>query len=104
MAKERKLAAKILQKRWLRDFTAKQQVYVPEEQAKPSRIVEGFKLNGDGSYSKISSGADDKTVESDGTWELNDDDVLILSPTDASSGKREIHILKANDEQLIVEE
>ena len=104
MVNKKKVAPEILQKRWLRDFTCEQQVYVPETMAKPARMCEGFELRADGSYCEIGSGANDATVESEGTWHLDDDGLLTLSPKGTSGTDRTIQIVEANREKLIVEE
>ncbi len=101
---EKKVEPEILQKRWLRDFTCEQQVYVPETMAKPARMSEGFELRADGSYCEIGSGANDATVESEGTWHLDDDGLLTLSLKGTSGTERTIQIVEANHEKLIVEE
>lgn len=103
MAKQRKFARKILQRRWLRDFTSGEHVYLPEALAKPSRMCEGFELRADGTYCNIGSGPNDATVFSEGTWRLEEDAVLMLRP--AKSGHaRKIRIVEASEERLVVEE
>lgn len=104
MSKEPKVAKKVLQRRWLRDFTSRRQVYVPEALATPARMCEGFDLREDGTYCQIGSGANDATVELEGTWRLDDDGLLTLSPKEASGIERKIHIVEADHDKLIVEE
>ncbi len=104
MAKGRKVSPDVLQKRWLRDFTSEQQTYVPEAMAKPARMCEGFELRADGTYSEITSGADDRPMESEGTWHLDEEGTLTLSPKEASGAERKIHVVEADEEKLVVEE
>ena len=104
MAEGRKISPEALQQRWLRDFTSEQQTYVPEAMAKPARMCEGFELRADGTYSEITSGADDRTLESEGTWRMDDAGTLTLSPDETSGVERKIHVIQGDAEKLIVEE
>lgn len=104
MRDAKKVTPAALQKRWLRDFTAQRQTYVPESEAAPSRACEGFELKRDGTYRRITSGPDDRTVESEGTWDLDDAGTLTLSPTEMSGVTRKLHVIEANEDRLIVEE
>lgn len=104
MATGKKVPPEVLQKRWFRDFTSEQQTYVPEAMAKPARMCEGFELREDGTYCEIGTGADDRTVESEGTWRLDEEGTLTLSPKDASGAERKIHVVEADEEKLVVEE
>ena len=94
----------VIHKRWIRDFGSEQQTYVPAEKAKPSRRApEGFELRPDGTYCEVSGGPTDATEEAEGTWELNDEGLLTLTPK-AKRGKRRMRIIKAEKEQLVVDE
>lgn len=104
MPKEPKVAKDVLQQRWLRDFTSERQVYVPEALATPARMCEGFDLRADGTYCQIGTGETDATTESEGTWHLDDDGLLTLSPDEASGAERKIHIVEVDQDRLIVEE
>ena len=110
-AKLREDNAKLLHKRWLRDFTSQGLRYVPEEQAKPSRMYEGFELRDNGTYVELSAGANDAEVQAAGTWLLEEDGALMLTPAAPARSlaasrpsARRIRILELDDNQLVVEE
>jgi len=94
----------LLQRRWLRDFSSPRQVYVPESKAVPSRMCEGFDLRANGTYCQIGTGENDATIESEGTWHLDDDGLLTLSPNEASGIERKMQVVEADQDKLVVEE
>ena len=104
MAEIQKIARAIVNKRWIHDFSSEKKTYLPEAKAKPSRMQEGFELKADGTYCDISSGANDATVQSEGTWRLGDDNILMLFPQNASGVVRKIRIIAADKDKLVVEE
>ena len=72
-----------LERAWLHsheDDTADETVYRPADYAfPPSRGRQGFELRSDGSCLETAIGPTDRPQEATGTWELTDDDTLVLS-------------------------
>ena len=93
----------MLLKRWLRDWSADGLEYVPEEMAPRARSVAGFELRGDGTYTEIESGPDDRPGEGEGSWELSADDVLTLRPRGTSRSARRIRLIEASESRIVSE-
>ena len=78
-----------------------QRVFRPAEYAfPPSRGRRGFELRPDGSYAETAPGPTDKPEEASGTWEL-DDDTLVLSPSETAGSER-LRVTAVDAERLVV--
>ena len=82
--------------------TADEQVFRPADFAfPPSRGRRGFELRADGSYVETAPGPTDRPEEASGTWELQDDDILILARSDAHGPER-LRISAVDGDRLVV--
>lgn len=93
-----------LERAWVHSHeedTADEQVFRPADFAfPPSRGRRGFDLRPDGSYAESAPGPTDRPEEASGTWEL-DDDTLVLSPSDAAGSER-LRVTTVDAERLVV--
>jgi hypothetical protein len=81
--------------------TTREQVFRPADFAfPPSRGRRGFELRPDGSYAETAPGPTDRPEEASGTWEL-DDDTLVLSPSDARGSER-MRVAAVDAERLVL--
>ena len=95
-----------LLKRWLHSHeedTGTQMVFRPSTFQFPrSRGRFGFELKADGSYVDIGIAPADGTLETQGSWGL-DNETLILSSEAYADGTRKMHVLSVSDDILILE-
>ena len=95
-----------LLKRWLHSHeedTVDQKVFRPSTfPFPPSRGREGFDLKADGSYVDIGIASAEGTLESLGSWHL-DQDRLILSSDIYTGGSRNLRIISVSEEKLILQ-
>ena len=93
-----------LERAWVHSHeedTADEQVFRPAGFAfPPSRGRRGFELRPDGSYAESAPGPSDRPEEASGTWEL-DDDTLVLSPSDAPGSER-LRVTAVDADRLVV--
>jgi len=97
---------KILRRRWVHSHeedTDKEMVFRPENfEFPPSRGRTSFELKPDGSLVEGGIGPTDRPVETQGTWELEDDDRLVLRPA-PSQTPRLMQIASVDEDRLVVE-
>ena len=93
-----------LERAWMHSHeedTADGQVFRPADFAfPPSRGRRGFDLRPDGSYAETVPGPTDRPEEASGTWEL-DDDTLVLSPANAPGSER-LRVTAVDADRLVV--
>jgi hypothetical protein len=93
-----------LERAWVHSHeedTASEQVFRPAAFAfPPSRGRRGFELRPDGSYVETAPGPTDRPEEASGTWEL-DDDTLVLSPSDGRGSER-MRVTAVDAERLVL--
>jgi hypothetical protein len=66
----------------------------------PSRGRRSFQLAPGGQYRSSGPGPDDRTMSSQGTWSLDNSDVLTLKP--ATGGTTQMKILSVSPDKLVV--
>ena len=97
---------KILRRRWVHSHeedTDKEMVFRPATFEFPlSRGRSPFELKPDGSLVEGGIGPTDRPVETQGTWELEDDDRLVLRP-DPSETPRVMQIASVDEDRLVIE-
>jgi len=95
-----------LSQKWVHSHeedTANEMVYRPASHTfPPSRGRKSFQLEPDGRLLKFDIGPDDRTVESDGRWQLDPGNNLILEPTKAAASKSVMQLLHVDRDKLIV--
>jgi len=93
-----------LERAWVHSHeedSADEQVFRPAGFAfPPSRGRRGFELRPDGKYAETAPGPTDRPEEASGTWEL-DDDTLVLSPSDGRGSER-LRVTVVDAERLVV--
>ena len=103
---KRKDTERILQQRWVHSHeedTDKEMVFRPATfEFPPSRGRRSFELKPDGSLVEGRIGPTDRPVETQGTWELEDDDRLVLR-TDPSQMPRPMQIASVDEDRLVIE-
>ena len=96
---------RILQRRWVHSHeedTDKEMVFRPEAfDFPPSRGRRSFDLKPDGSLGEGRIGPTDRPLESQGTWELEDQRLLLR--TDPSQTPRVLRIASVNEDRLVIE-
>jgi len=68
----------------------------------PSRGRRSFELKPDGTLAEGRIGPTDRPVETQGSWELEDDDRLVLRPG-PSGAPRVMRIASVDDDRLVIE-
>jgi hypothetical protein len=96
---------RIVQRRWVHsreEDTDKEMVFRPAAfEFPPSRGRTSFELKPDGALLEGGIGPTDRPVETQGTWELEDDRLLLRR--DPSETPRVMRIASVEDERLVVE-
>jgi hypothetical protein len=96
---------RILRRRWVHSHeedTDKEMVFRPAAyEFPPSRGRRSFELKPDGALVEGGIGPTDRPVETQGTWELRDDRLLLRR--DPSQTPRVMRIASVEDERLVVE-
>ena len=94
-----------LERAWLHsheDDTPDGTVYRPADYAfPPSRGRQGFELRPDGSCLGTTPGPTDRPEEAAGTWELTDDDTLVLSLP--GEPDQRLRVRDLSEDRLVVE-
>jgi hypothetical protein len=97
---------RILRRRWVHSHeedTDKEMVFRPSAfEFPPSRGRRSFELKPDGDLVEGRIGPTDRPLESQGTWELEDDDSLILRP-EPSRPPRVMRIASVDEDRLVIE-
>ena len=97
---------RILRRRWVHSHeedTDKEMVFRPAAfEFPPSRGRRSFELQLDGNLVEGRIGPTDRPLETQGTWELADDDRLILHP-DTSDTPRVMPIASVDEDRLVIE-
>jgi hypothetical protein len=97
---------RILRRRWVHSHeedTDKEMVFRPATfEFPPSRGRRSFELKPDGSLVEGRIGPTDRPVETQGSWELEDDDRLVLRP-DPSEMPRFMKIASVDEDRLVIE-
>jgi hypothetical protein len=95
-----------LRRRWVHSHeedTDREMVFRPAAfEFPPSRGRRSFELRPDGSLVEGRIGPTDRPLETEGTWELEDDDRLVLRP-DPSETPRRMRIASVDEDRLIIE-
>jgi hypothetical protein len=96
---------RIVRRRWVHSHeedTDKEMVFRPAAfEFPPSRGRTSFELKPDGALLEGGIGPTDRPVETQGTWELEDDRLLLRR--DPSETPRVMRIASVEDERLVVE-
>jgi hypothetical protein len=96
---------RIVRRRWVHsreEDTDKEMVFRPAAfEFPPSRGRTSFELKPDGALLEGGIGPTDRPVETQGTWELEDDRLLLRR--DPSETPRVMRIASVEDERLVVE-
>lgn len=97
---------KILQRRWRHSHEEDKEnvmVFRPASfEFPPSRGRRSFELKPDGSLVEGRIGPDDRPLENQGSWELEDDDRLVLRPA-PSATPRVMKIASVDENRLVIE-
>jgi len=97
---------KVLQRRWVHSHeedTDKEMVFRPAAFEFPrSRGRRSLELKPDGSLVEGGIGPTDRPVETQGTWELENDTRLVLRP-DPSETPRLMQIASVDEDRLVIE-
>lgn len=103
MAKARR---ELVQRRWVHAHEEDREgemVFRPAEyELPPSRGRAAFELHPDGSFSEAGIGAADVPEEGSGSWELQDDDRIVLSGGAPGGVPREMRIASAEPDRLVI--
>jgi hypothetical protein len=95
-----------LRRRWVHSHeedTDREMVFRPAAfEFPPSRGRRSFELRPDGSLVEGRIGPTDRPLETEGTWELEDGDRLVLRP-DPSETPRRMRIASVDEDRLIIE-
>jgi hypothetical protein len=95
-----------LQRRWVHaheEDSVGEMVFRPDDvPLPPSRGRLAFELRPDGSYAESAIGPTDRPQEVTGTWELADDDRLVLSRSASDEPKRVLRVISATPDRLVV--
>jgi hypothetical protein len=104
MAKARR---ELLQRRWVHaheEDSEHEMVFRPAEyELPPSRGRVAFELRPDGSFVEAGIGPADVPEEASGTWELEDDDRIVLSGGASRGVPRQMRIASAEQDRLAIE-
>lgn len=96
---------RILRRRWVHSHeedTDNEMVFRPAAfEFPPSRGRRSFELKPDGSLGEGRIGPTDRPLESQGTWELEDQRLLLR--TDPSQEPRVMRIVSVNEDRLVIE-
>ena len=97
---------RFLQRRWVHSHEEdeeKEMVFRPASfEFPPSRGRRSFELKPDGSLVEGGIGPTDRPVETQGTWELEDDDHLVLRPAPPAT-PRVMKIASVDENRLVIE-
>ena len=95
-----------LHRRWIHSHeedTETEMVFRPADyRFPPSRGRRGFELRADRTYVDVGIAKGDGPEESDGSWELEENDGLTLHLTDASGRRRVLKVAHADQDRLVV--
>lgn len=95
-----------LRRRWIHSHeedTDKEMVFRPAAfEFPPSRSRRSFELKPEGDLVEGGIGPTDRPLERQGSWELEDDDNLILRP-DPSMPPRVMRIASVDEDRLVIE-
>ena len=97
---------RVLRRRWVHSHeedTDKEMVFRPAAfDFPPSRGRRSFELRPDGGLVEGGIGPTDRPTETHGTWELEDDERLVLRP-DPSRPPRVLRIASVDEDRLVIE-
>lgn len=97
---------RILRRRWVHSHeedTDEEMVFRPAAfEFPPSRGRRSFELKPDGGLIEGGIGPADRPQESRGTWELEDDDTLVLRP-DPSKPPRVMRVAAVEEDRLVIQ-
>jgi hypothetical protein len=97
---------RIVRQRWVHSHeedTDKEMVFrLADFQFPPSRGRRSFELKPDGNLVEGRIGPADRPLETQGTWELDDDDRLVLRP-EASETPHIMQIASVDEDRLVIE-
>jgi hypothetical protein len=83
--------------------TAEEMVFRPASYAFPrSRGRKSFELGPNGRLATSAIGADDRSVQGQGSWQLDNDDKLTLQSAGASASRSEMRLLHVESDRLVV--
>ena len=96
-----------LRRRWVHSHeedTDREMVFRPAAfEFPPSRGRRSFELKPDGALAEGGIGPTDRPVETQGSWELEDDDRLVLRPGRSGGAPRVMRIASVDDDRLVIE-
>jgi hypothetical protein len=102
-----KASRDLLQRRWVHaheEDTESEMVFRPAEyELPPSRGRVAFELRPDGSFVEAGLGAADVPEEATGTWDLEDDERIVLSQGASQGVPRQMRIASAEQDRLVIE-
>lgn len=103
---EKRDTGRILQRRWVHaheEDKENEMVFRPATfEFPPSRGRRSFDLRPDGSLTEGRIGPTDHPLEAQGTWELEDDDRLVLHPAHPAT-PRVMKIASVDENRLVIE-
>ena len=103
---KRRETERMLHRRWVHSHeedTEREMVFRPATfEFPPSRGRRSFELKPDGGLVEGGIGPTDRPVESEGTWELGEDDRLVLRPHHSPS-PRVMQIASVDEDRLVIE-
>lgn len=101
-----KVRREILYRRWVHaheEDSDDRMVFRPaEHELPPSRGRVAFELRPDGSFAESGLGPTDVPVEASGTWDLEDDERIVLSEGAAQGVPRVMDIASCDEERLMI--
>jgi hypothetical protein len=102
-----KASRDLLQRRWVHaheEDTDSEMVFRPADYGlPPSRGRVAFELRPDGSFVESGLGAADVPEEASGTWDLEDDERIVLSQGASQGVPRQMRIASAEQDRLVIE-
>jgi hypothetical protein len=102
-----KASRDLLQRRWVHaheEDTDSEMVFRPADyELPPSRGRVAFELRPDGSFVESGLGAADVPEEASGTWDLEDDERIVLSQGASQGVPRQMRIASAEQNRLVIE-
>ena len=102
-----KASRDLLQRRWVHaheEDTDSEMVFRPADyELPPSRGRVAFELRPDGSFVEAGLGAADVPEEASGTWDLEDDERIVLSQGASQGVPRQMRIASAEQDRLVIE-
>jgi hypothetical protein len=102
-----KASRDLLQRRWVHaheEDTESEMVFRPADyELPPARGRVAFELRPDGSFVESGLGAADVPEEASGTWDLEDDERIVLSQGASQGVPRKMRIASAEQDRLVIE-